>query len=167
MLPSGGNASIMNADVATSPNAVRREIGVVFQAQSVDIKLSAAENLRHQGHLYGLRGSPLQSRVTEMLSRVGLSTAPTTALKHSPANAAPSGTCKRPAPPSFRPVARRAHHRTRPGARRDLWNYLNILRESEGVTIVVTTHLMEEAEHCDRLAILNEGTLVALGTPQN
>jgi ABC-2 type transport system ATP-binding protein len=52
-----------------------------------------------------------------------------------------------------------------PGARRDLWNYLNILRESEGVTIVVTTHLMEEAEHCDRLAILNEGTLVALGTP--
>ena len=52
-----------------------------------------------------------------------------------------------------------------PGARLDLWHYLRILRDEEGVTILVTTHLMEEAEHCDRLAILNEGNLVALGTP--
>ena len=52
-----------------------------------------------------------------------------------------------------------------PGARRDLWQYLQILREQERVTVIVTTHLMEEGERCDRLAILNEGTLVALGTP--
>jgi ABC-2 type transport system ATP-binding protein len=52
-----------------------------------------------------------------------------------------------------------------PGARRDLWQYLRTLRDEEGVTIVVTTHLMEEAEHCDRLAIMAEGKLVALGTP--
>ena len=52
-----------------------------------------------------------------------------------------------------------------PGARRDLWLYLRTLRDQEGVTILVTTHLMEEAEHCDRLAILNEGKLVALGSP--
>ena len=52
-----------------------------------------------------------------------------------------------------------------PGARRDLWQYLQILRDEEKVTVIVTTHLMEEAERCDRLAILNEGKLVALGTP--
>jgi ABC-2 type transport system ATP-binding protein len=52
-----------------------------------------------------------------------------------------------------------------PGARRDLWQYLKLLRDEEQVSILVTTHLMEEAEHCDRLAILNEGRLVALGTP--
>jgi len=52
-----------------------------------------------------------------------------------------------------------------PGARRDVWQYLRILREQEQVTVLVTTHLMEEAERCDRLAILNEGKLVALGTP--
>jgi ABC-2 type transport system ATP-binding protein len=52
-----------------------------------------------------------------------------------------------------------------PGARRDLWQYLQILRDEEDVSVLVTTHLMEEAERCDRLAILNEGNLVALGTP--
>src|SRR5437763_71761 len=72
MLPSGGNANIMGADVGSAPNIVRRNIGVVFQAQSVDVKLSAAENLRHQGHLYGLRGRALTQRINEMLSRVGL-----------------------------------------------------------------------------------------------
>ena len=52
-----------------------------------------------------------------------------------------------------------------PGARRDMWQYLRTLRDQEGVSILVTTHLMEEAEHCDRLAILNQGNLVALGSP--
>ena len=52
-----------------------------------------------------------------------------------------------------------------PGARRDLWQYLRTLRDQDGVTVLVTTHLMEEAEHCDRLAILSEGKLVALGSP--
>jgi ABC-2 type transport system ATP-binding protein len=54
-----------------------------------------------------------------------------------------------------------------PGARRDLWQYLQTLRDEEHVSVLVTTHLMEEAERCDRLAILNEGNLVALGTPRN
>src|ERR1700743_2643403 len=52
-----------------------------------------------------------------------------------------------------------------PGARRDVWQYLRMLRDEEGVSVLVTTHLMEEAEHCDRLAILSEGKLVALGSP--
>ena len=73
MLPTGGRAVIMGHDAAKDPNGVRRQIGVVFQAQSIDLKLSAYENLRHQGHLYGLHGSPLKSRIAEMLGRVALS----------------------------------------------------------------------------------------------
>jgi len=72
MIPVAGRATIMGFDVARDPNNLRRQIGVVFQAQSIDIKLTAAENLWHQGHLYGLRGASLKSRITEMLGRVGL-----------------------------------------------------------------------------------------------
>jgi ABC-type branched-subunit amino acid transport system ATPase component len=72
MVPSGGNAFILGHDVAKDPSRLRREIGVVFQAQSVDLKLTAAENLRHQGHLYGLHGAALNARIAEMLERVGL-----------------------------------------------------------------------------------------------
>src|SRR5262245_34070173 len=71
MLPNGGQAVIAGFDAAQQPDEVRRRIGVVFQAQSTDIKLSAAENLWHQGHLYGLRGGFLRSRIQEMLERVG------------------------------------------------------------------------------------------------
>ena len=72
MLPTGGRAVIMGFDAAREPNQLRRQIGVVFQAQSIDVKLTAAENLWHQGHLYGLRGAALKSRIAEMLGRVGL-----------------------------------------------------------------------------------------------
>src|SRR5579862_9936168 len=73
MIAGGGRAVIMGFDAAKEPNELRRQIGVVFQAQSIDLKLTAAENLWHQGHLYGLRGASLKSRITEMLARVGLS----------------------------------------------------------------------------------------------
>ena len=166
MLPSEGNASIMGADVAATPNIVRRAIGVVFQAQSVDVKLSASENLHHQGHLYGLRGKMLDARVKEMLERVGLADRAAERVETF------SGGMQRRVE-----LAKGLLHRPSvllldepttgldPGARRDVWKYLNLLRDSAGVTILVTTHLMEEAEKCDRLAILNEGNLVALGTP--
>ena len=72
MLPTAGRATIMGCDAAQEPARLRRQIGVVFQAQSVDVKLTAYENLWHQGHLYGLRGSPLKKRIQEILSRVGL-----------------------------------------------------------------------------------------------
>src|SRR5438874_671932 len=62
MMPSGGQARIQSFDVATEPNRVRQQIGIVFQARSLDIKLRVGENLRHQGHLYGLSGSHLKSR---------------------------------------------------------------------------------------------------------
>jgi len=166
MLPSGGSAAIMGADISTHPNAVRRQIGVVFQAKSVDVKLTAAENLWHQGHLYGLHGATLQARIATMLERVGLADRAKERVETF------SGGMQRRVE-----IAKGLMHRPAvllldepttgldPGARRDVWNYLRILRDTEGTTIVVTTHLMEEAEGCDRLAILNEGNLVALGTP--
>ncbi len=72
MLPTAGRATIMGYDASQEPARLRRQIGVVFQAQSVDLKLTAHENLWHQGHLYGLRGSALKQRIREILSRVGL-----------------------------------------------------------------------------------------------
>jgi len=168
MLPSGGRALIMGHDVAREPALVRRNIGVVFQAQSIDIKLSAEENLMLIGHIYGLRGAALKKRVSEMLNRVGLADrAKEKAEKFS------GGMQRR-----LELAKGLLHHPSvllldepttglDPGARRDLWQYLQILRDEERVTVLVTTHLMEEAERCDRLAILNEGNLVALGTPES
>ena len=166
MVPSGGRAVIMGFDAAKEPNKLRRQIGVVFQAQSIDVKLTAAENLWHQGHLYGLRGGVLKSRIAEMLSRVGLAD-----RAHEKAETFSGGMQRR-----LELAKGLLHHPAvllldepttglDPGARRDLWQYLQILRDEEKVTVIVTTHLMEEAERCDRLAILNEGKLVALGTP--
>ena len=73
MVPTAGRALIMGFDAAKDPAGLRRQIGVVFQAQSVDEKLTAYENLWHQGHLYGLHGSALNARIKEILGRVGLS----------------------------------------------------------------------------------------------
>ena len=166
MIPVGGHARIMGFDVARDPNSLRRQIGVVFQAQSIDVKLSAAENLWHQGHLYGLHGAALKSRIVEMLGRVGLED-----RANEKAETFSGGMQRR-----LELAKGLLHHPSvllldepttglDPGARRDLWQYLAILRDEERVTMIVTTHLMEEAERCDRLAILNEGKVVALGTP--
>lgn len=166
MLPSSGKAVVMGYDAARQPNEVRRMIGVVFQAESVDVKLSAAENLRHQGHLYGLRGSALKTRIQEMLGRVALSDRANDRVETF------SGGMQR----RVELAKGLLHHPSvllldepstglDPGARRDLWLYLRKLRDEENITIIVTTHLMEEAEYCDRLAILSNGKLVALGTP--
>ena len=166
MLPSEGRATILGRDAAKDPNGLRRQIGVVFQAQSVDVKLSAYENLRHQGHLYGLSGSALRARIQEMLGRVGLADRANERVETF------SGGMQR----RVELAKGLLHHPSvllldepttglDPGARRDLWQYLRILRDEEHVTVIVTTHLMEEAERCDRLAILNQGKVVALGTP--
>src|SRR2546423_6778477 len=72
MIPTGGSARIRGFDPATQPNSVRQQIGVVFQSASTDVKLTAAENLWHQGHLYGLSGARLKACIAEMLGRVGL-----------------------------------------------------------------------------------------------
>ena len=168
MVPVSGRATIMGFDVARDPNGLRRHIGVVFQAQSIDVKLTAAENLMHQGHLYGLHGGALKKRIAEMLGRVGLSD-----RANEKAETFSGGMQRR-----LELAKGLLHHPSvllldepttglDPGARRDLWQYLAILRDEERVTVIVTTHLMEEAERCDRLAILNEGKVVALGTPND
>ena len=166
MVPTSGSATIAGLDAARQPGALRRHIGVVFQAQSVDLKLTAYENLWHQGHLYGLRGPTLKKRIHEILSRVGLADRAKELVETF------SGGMQR----RIELAKGLLHHPgvllldepttgLDPGARRDLWQYLQILRDDENVTVLVTTHLMEEAERCDRLAIYAEGNVVALGTP--
>jgi ABC-2 type transport system ATP-binding protein len=166
MLPSGGRTVIAGFDAGGQAAELRKHIGVVFQAQSIDVKLSAEENLRHVGHLYGLSGNALKQRIGEMLQRVGLAD-----RAKERAETFSGGMQRR------LELAKGLLHRPSvllldepttgldPGARRDLWLYLHRLRDEEGVTVLVTTHLMEEAERCDRLAILSTGKLVALGTP--
>jgi ABC-2 type transport system ATP-binding protein len=166
MVPTAGRALIMGSDVARNPATVRRQIGVVFQAQSVDEKLTAYENLWHQGHLYGLRGSDLKERAMAILARVGLADRARELVE-----TFSGGMARRVELAKgllHQPTVLLLDEPTTgldPGARRDLWQYLRILRDQERVSVIVTTHLMEEAERCDRLAILNEGKLVALGTP--
>jgi ABC-2 type transport system ATP-binding protein len=166
MVPTGGVARVGGFDVAKEPNRARQQTGIVFQARSLDLKLTVAENLLHQGRLYGLRGSALKTRSDEVLRRVGLSDRSkdfvetlsggmqrrvelAKGLIHSPAVL----------------LLDEPSTGLDPGARRDMWQYLRTLRDQEGVSILVTTHLMEEAEHCDRLAILSAGKLMALGSP--
>jgi ABC-2 type transport system ATP-binding protein len=164
--PTGGRASIFGHDVTREPELVRRALGVVFQAPGLDRKLTVRENLTHQGHLYGMSGATLKARMEMILARVALSDRGEDLVETL------SGGLKRRVE-----VAKGLLHNPKlllldepstgldPGARRDLWDYLWELKKTERMTIVVTTHLMEEAEKCDRVAILNEGTLVALGTP--
>jgi len=166
MVPSSGHARVLGFDAAREANKVRQQTGIVFQARSLDLKLTVAENLKHQGHLYGLSGKNLARRIDEVLARVGLTDRAKEFVETL------SGGMQRRVE-----LAKGLIHSPSvllldepstgldPGARRDLWLYLRNLRDEEGVTVFVTTHLMEEAEHCDRLAILNEGKLVALGTP--
>ena len=161
-----GSVKILGLDLATSREEIRRRIGIVFQSPSLDKQLTAEENLRHQGHLYGLSGAELERRIDEMLARVGLSERPREYVSTF------SGGMRRRVE-----LAKGLLHRPRlllldepstgldPGARIDLWRYLRGIREKEGVTILVTTHLMDEAEHCDRLAILDEGKLIACDSP--
>jgi ABC-2 type transport system ATP-binding protein len=147
-------------------DTVRRDIAVVFQSPSVDKQLTAEENLRHHGHLYGLRGAELETRIDQMLRHVGLGQRPRERVERF------SGGMRRRVE-----LAKGLLTRPRlllldepstgldPGARIDLWRYLRDIRAAQGVTILLTTHLMEEAGHCDRLGILDAGKLAACDTP--
>ncbi len=164
--PSEGRASVFGVDVVRDPAAIRRRIGVVFQNQSLDRRLTAAENLLHQGHLYGLRGAPLRRRIDQVLEHAGL------ADRRDHVVDTLSGGLRRRVE-----LAKALLHQPElllldepstgvdPRARLDFWDALQTLRRDGGVTILLTTHLLEEADKCDRLAVLDEGQIAGSGTP--
>ncbi|MBI4572878.1 MAG: ABC transporter ATP-binding protein [candidate division NC10 bacterium] len=167
LLPAtGGTVRVFDHDLRREPDAIRRHLGVVFQHPSLDRKLTVMENLRHHGRLYGLHGSALESRARGLLDRLGLGDRADDRVETL------SGGLQR-----RTELAKALVHRPDlllldepssgldPGARRDFTNYLGQLREQDGVTVVLTTHILDEAERCDRVGILHQGKLVALGTP--
>lgn len=161
-----GTIRLFDADVTTDPATVRRQLGVTFQSPSVDGKLTVGENLTHQGQLYGLSGHVLSTAIERVLVALGL-----TDRRRDLVDTLSGGLKRRVE------IAKSLLHSPRfllldepstgldPGARFDLWEVLTRLQREQGVTILVTTHLMEEAERCDRLAILDRGRIVASGTP--
>lgn len=163
--PTDGRALLFGRGVSDSPEEVRETIGVVFQSPSLDKKLSVLENLIHQGRLYGLSGASLRSRAEDLLGRLGVADRAGDTVETL------SGGLQRRVE-----IAKGLLHQPAvllldepttgldPGARKDVWTYLSALVK-QGVTVLVTTHLMEEAERCDRLALLDKGSLAALGTP--
>lgn len=166
MAPSGGRAVVAGHDVDRSPENVRRRIGVVFQSQSLDKKMTVAENLRAQGHLHGLSGSALRQRIGEVTGRLGIASRAGDLVETL------SGGLKRRVEIAkgllHRPVLLlmdEASTGLDPGARRELSQYLSELRDREGVTILLTSHILDEAERCDRLLLLHAGRVVAEGTP--
>ena len=164
--PAGGDALIFGRSVVRAASAVRRALGVVFQHPSLDAKLSVEENLVHHGHLYGLGGRALRERGAAVMARLGISERARDRV------GTLSGGRQRRAE-----LAKALLHRPPllildepstgldPGARRDFVQYLQRLCREENVTVVLTTHYMEEAERCDRIALLHRGELVAQGTP--
>jgi ABC-2 type transport system ATP-binding protein len=145
---------------------VRRNIGLVFQDPTLDTYLSAERNLRFHGELYGVPRAVISERSRQVLEMVGL-------WDRKDARVATfSGGMKR-----RLEIARGLLHSPRvlfldeptvgldPQTRLSIWNYLDELRQREAITIFMTTHYMDEAEHCDRIAIINEGRIIALDTP--
>lgn len=166
--PSGpvGSLTIMGHDVLAHEESVRGELGVVFQSPSLDVKLTARENLMHQGHLYGLKGTDLNNRINSLLDYFNLSDRASEYVERF------SGGMRRRVE-----LAKAMLHDPQlllldepatgldPGARHDLWQQLEQLRKEKGQTVALTTHLMEEADRCDRLAIISQGRVVAIDTP--
>ncbi len=161
-----GEAEILGFNLRRQIAEIRERIGVVFQSPSVDRKLTVAENLLHQGHLYGLSGAELSRRRQAMLERFRLTDRVRDRVETL------SGGLRRRVE-----LAKGLLHHPRlllldepstgldPAARGDMWDYLRQLREQDGVTIVLTTHLLEEADKADRIAILDRGHLVAIDSP--
>ena len=163
---SSGNVRVFGHDVVNEPGAVRRHLGVVFQHPSLDPKLTVMENLRHHGHLYGVHGTSFRDQARMVLDRMGL-----TDRARELVETLSGGLQRR------TELAKALMHRPDlllldepstgldPGARRDFTDYLTRLRDHDGVTVLLTTHILSEAERCDRVGILHRGCLVALGSP--
>jgi ABC-2 type transport system ATP-binding protein len=162
-----GSIEVLGFDASRQTHQVRSRLGVVFQAPSLDKKLTVSENLRHQAPLYGLAGPRSRALQETMLARLGLSDRAGDRVETL------SGGLRRRVelakgllhqPPVL--LLDEPSTGLDPGARADLWTYLREIRQRDGVTEVLTTHLLEEADKVDRLAIMNAGRIVALDTPE-
>jgi ABC-2 type transport system ATP-binding protein len=166
MRPLGGALRIFGLDVNSQASLVRRRIGVVFQSPALDVRLTVDENLQHHARLYGMRVAGHRAAMTEALERVSLQD-----RRRDLVSSLSGGLMRR------AEIAKVLIHAPSlllldepttgldPAARRDLWSDLDRLRDEAGTTVVVTTHLMEEAARCDRVAILHEGRIVTVGAP--
>ncbi|HZU80618.1 MAG TPA: ATP-binding cassette domain-containing protein [Acidimicrobiales bacterium] len=167
LTPTSGRASVAGYDVATERAEVRKRIGLVFQDTTLDDYLTAEENLRFHAELYGVPRHQAQQRLQAVLEMVGLWERRTSLVKTF------SGGMKR-----RLEIARGLLHSPRvlfldeptvgldPQTRSHIWSYINELRRREAITMFLTTHYMDEAEHCDRIAIIDEGRIVVVDTPE-
>jgi ABC-2 type transport system ATP-binding protein len=165
--PSSGWARVAGHDVVGEQEAVRQHIGLVFQDTTLDDYLTAEENLRFHAELYGVPRSDAPGRIEAVLNMVGLWDRRKSLVRTF------SGGMKR-----RLEIARGLMHSPRvlfldeptvgldPQTRAHIWSYINELRRSEQITMFMTTHYMDEAENCDRIAIIDEGRIVASGTPE-
>ncbi|MCG6859338.1 MAG: ATP-binding cassette domain-containing protein [Salaquimonas sp.] len=163
---SEGTAEVAGLDVATERDAVRRNIGLVFQEPTLDGYLTAEQNMRFHAQLYGVDRASFARRNREVLEMVGLYE-----RRNDLVNTFSGGMRRR------LEIARGLLHSPHvlfldeptigldPQTRASIWNYIGQLHRHEDITVFVTTHYMDEAEHCDRIAIMNEGLIVALDTP--
>ncbi len=166
MPPSEGDVGVFGLDPTVEPGAVRRRLGVVFQEEALDANLTVRENLRFQASLYGLHGADRRERIDALLARLDVADRATDLV------ADLSGGLRRRVD-----LARGLLHRPDlllldepttgldPAARRAFWAAIGRLRETEGTTLLLATHLMDEADRCDRVGILSDGRLVADGPP--
>ncbi len=166
--PTSGTARVAGCDVRTQRDAVRRNIGLVFQDTTLDSYLTGEQNLRVHADLYGVPRAQLAPRMRQVLEMVGLWD------RRESAVATYSGGMKR-----RLEIARGLLHAPRvlfldeptvgldPQTRSSIWQYINDLKRREDITIFLTTHYMDEAENCDRIAIIDHGQIVAIDTPEN
>ena len=164
--PSAGTARVAGYDVVTQRLDVRRHIGLVFQDQTLDAYLSAEQNLRFHAELYGLPKAAVPDRMRQVLEMVGL-----WERRAGKVQTFSGGMRRR------LEIARGLMHSPRvlfldeptvgldPQTRASNWTYIAELRRSEDITIFLTTHYMDEAEHCDRIAIMDAGGNVVIDTP--
>jgi ABC-2 type transport system ATP-binding protein len=166
--PTSGSARVAGYDVVKNRDTVRRNIGLVFQDTTLDAYLTGEQNLRFHADLYGVPRAQLQPRMRQVLEMVGLWE------RREGVVATYSGGMKR-----RLEIARGLLHAPRvlfldeptvgldPQTRTSIWEYINDLKQREDITIFLTTHYMDEAEHCDRIAIIDHGKIVAIDTPEN
>jgi len=166
LTPSAGTARVAGVDVVQDPARVRQRIGLVFQDPSLDDQLTGRENLEFHAWIYSVPAAERGPRIDEMLALLQLTERAGSAVKTY------SGGMKR-----RLEIARGMLHQPQvlfldeptlgldPQTRQSIWKHLNELRDSKGITIFMTTHYMDEAEYCDRIAIIDRGKIVAQGTP--